>query len=610
MAGIFDSLNFDPLAMLQARALDPSTTGSVAASGVASPPPAATPPAPVASPAATGGGGSFLGGIGTALANAMSGSGFSGDIPSDTEIDPVSGIPRGIARRANNQSMMKMGMTLLMAGLSRDPGTRGKMLAALPGTMDATDTINSFAKTRLEMARTKLIERQVLSEEATNAAVQRTYGPAGGPVGTVATGTPAAIPAGGAPAATGVVPGAPVAPGAVAATPGPTVADPATTGGAAPALGAAVQGGAAGVAPIPLTPEAASGLPTKPPPAPPVPKWVPTPEERAAVGLLRGSAATDFISKRTAEAANKPIDSAPYKVPEMNAIMVDTYQGGQKIGSKKVGDLPSSIVESPDKRGGFTRKTVTPSGVVTGVTDVAGPTKFVDTPHPTKPGVIIREKIAADGSVESKNEIVDPAVEEDRKLVTQIAHTDRDALKTRYEKDVRPAITTYERAVKFRDELAQGKGIVGTASDMRRAVLRTAASVGWLKPDKVNELVLTGRLEAELGKGAGQFAKQYYGPQISNADVTAANRLIGALMTNSREEIMAALDLVLNENKIIARSYKEDATRHNASIPDNLPKTRERLSVPVPEKDLDAPIEKTINGVTYVNDGQGWRVKP
>jgi hypothetical protein len=207
MAGIFDSLNFDPLALLQARALDPSTTGSVAAPGgaVSPAPPAATPPAPVASPAATGGGGSFLGGIGTAMANILQGSGASGDIPSDTEIDPVSGIPKGIARRANNQSMMKMGMTLLMAGLSRDPGTRGKMLAALPGTMDATDTINNFAKTRLEMARTKLIERQILAEEATTARAQATYGPQGGPVGTVAPGTPVTNPAGSPPVGAGPV---------------------------------------------------------------------------------------------------------------------------------------------------------------------------------------------------------------------------------------------------------------------------------------------------------------------------------------------------------------------------------------------------------------------
>jgi hypothetical protein len=611
MAGIFDSLNFDPLALLQARALDPSTTGSVAAPGgaVSPAPPAATPPAPVASPAATGGGGSFLGGIGTAMANILQGSGASGDIPSDAEIDPVSGIPKGIARRANNQSMMKMGMTLLMAGLSRDPGTRGKMLAALPGTMDASDTINNFAKTRLEMARTKLIERQILAEEATTARAQATYGPQGGPSGTVAAGTPVANPAGGAPAGAGPV-GATPPPGAVGATPGATVADPATTGGAAPALGAAVQGGAAGVAPIPLTPEAVAGLPTKPPPAPPVPKWTPTPEERASVGLLRNTALTDFISKRTAEAASRQVETAPYKVPEMNAVMVDIYQGGQKVGSKKIGDLPSSIVESPDKRGGFTRKTVTPSGVVTGITDVAGPTKFVDTPHPTKPGTIIREKIAADGSVESRSEVMDPAVEEDRKTSTQIAVKDRDALKERYESAVRPAIDTHDRVVKLKEQLGAGNAITGTGSDIRRTVLRTMASAGFLKPDAIRDLVNTGRLEAELGRGAGEFAKKYYGPQISNADVTAANRLMGALMSNSREEIMGAIDLVLNENKNIVRAYKQDATRHNDSIPDHLTTTKSRLRADLPSKDLDAPIEKTVNGVTYVNDGQGWRVKP
>jgi hypothetical protein len=86
-----------------------------------------------------------------------------------------------------------------------------------------------------------------------------------------------------------------------------------------------------------------------------------------------------------------------------------------------------------------------------------------------------------------------------------------------------------------------GRVIAGTGASLRVGFGNLMASMGVANPRLIDELVTTDLVGAELNRAAGEFAKSYYGPQISNQDVVNAKEAIGAMQSNSKERLEAVL---------------------------------------------------------------------
>lgn len=237
MAGGFLGLPNNPWASSPMQALTDMTADG-AATGAPSPAPAPA-PAPTPEPATTGaigGGGSQGGGVGSFVNNLFSGRGLFGGGPDDDKVDPATGVTQGQARQVNMQSMMGLGLTLMAAGMRQSDDSRAAILARAPGMLNNQDSLNGFAKMRLEMANARLKERQAANADeqarrwqslmgGSGAAAGANPGLTGAPAALPGTIAPAGAPAGGvaAPVAAGGAPAAPMAaPGADTAAPAPT----------------------------------------------------------------------------------------------------------------------------------------------------------------------------------------------------------------------------------------------------------------------------------------------------------------------------------------------------------------------------------------------------
>jgi hypothetical protein len=498
-----------PIDLLQARVMS-APQGDATASTLPSPAPAdALPPAPVSGPS-TGGGG--FGGIGSALARAFSGEGIIGDTSGDAEIDPMTGMPRGLQRRATNQSIMKMGMMLMAAGMRQSDDSRAKMLSTLPAVMDTSDQVNNFAKNRLEMAKVKLAERQQLQEMASSAAIDRNLGftPAGPSPGVPVGSAPATVvpPAG---MGAGTASGSP----ATAAAPvnGPTPAASASTAPASPTL--------------PLT---------SPPPAPVRPQFQPSQQQAQALALMAPGDKIKAYNAMMQEYNKTEYTGAPYVDPTIGQQVVDVYVGGQKVGRRAIGSVPTVVKDTTDDEGTTTREKVDP----------------------------------VSGAVRERTEVRDPATEEARKAATETIKADRNELQKNYTTNVRPAIETYDRIDKLQKIVSEGKSISGPLAERRVSWLNSLAAMGFLNKDAIKDLINTSDVQAELGRAGGEFAKKYYGPQISNMDVTTANKVMGALLSNDKDVQANALERIKNLHRETINAYKQDAELHNSRIPEHL----------------------------------------
>lgn len=283
---------------------DPQTTGAI-------PPPA---PAAPAAPER---------GFGDVMSDMFSGRGIMGARPGDDKVDPSTGITAGQQRQMSMQSMMGLGLTLLAAGMRQTNDQRAAILAGAPKLLDQTDQINSFARTRLEMANARLKERQVAQQEATARYSDSLLGlpPNGSGAATM----------GAAPQATPVV-------GAVGA---PPVALAGAQPAAAPAGSPMPTGGGGGV-----TDGMSAG-------------------EIAAVRGMSPEKRIEYLAKRRGELDGAARMGPVYIDSDTGEKRADTYANNQKTGSISVGHLLGTVADENGQR-------VTRTGdKVTGIQDIA-----------------------------------------------------------------------------------------------------------------------------------------------------------------------------------------------------------------------------------------------
>lgn len=352
----------NPIQGLEEAALAQTAPGG----GVAatSPQPQAAPPAPASASSAGGGGtGALFAGLGDRLNRAMSGEGFfGGPREDDQEIDPNTGAPKGLLRRGQGQNMMKMGVMLMAAGMRQSPEQRAQILASIADTVgDNTDQINSFAQNRLNMAKLRLAEQEQLRLAQRQAAMDRlmgvdsSTGAGAAPSGAAAAPAPASF----SPVPSGAAPGAPVgAPFPLAkadAAPAPAPAPMAAPAAQAPAGVMPEIGGA----PVPI-----ASLPTTPPKLPPIGRWTPTEADKMGYGLGHDAEAqSKFITDRIAEHGKQKRVTDPYYRPGVG-MMIDIWQGDQKVDEEKLGDAEEIMRVIPGENGERIFQTLYPDGRV------------------------------------------------------------------------------------------------------------------------------------------------------------------------------------------------------------------------------------------------------
>lgn len=582
--------SLDPLQLLKARVVAPDGTPQAAPQAPApSPVPmaAAPSPAPAGTGPSDGGGGSgAFSGIGSALSRAISGDGLFGGHGPDGPADPVTGLTDGDKRRNNMQGMMKFGMMLMAAGMRQSDDSRARILSALPGTLGDND-INGFARNRLEMAKIRLLEKQQAAELAQGAALSKVFGAQGAPVETVPNGTPTAVPNGTNPAPLAApLPGAPVegAPAPVSGDPGMV---PAPAPAPAPAPGAGVVPAQPSASIMPLLGEA---------PKPKRPVWQPAMQERAAFDLLPPKAKIEYVTKRTAEMANEKYESVPYIPKGSNLQVVDVYQGDQKVGIRTIGPAPEhmTVVNGPDQ-------------------------------------TQVQEKRDSAGRLVDRKVVRDTLYDEAEKGLLGTVEKDSSELRKLHRESVAPAAKNFDKLVQLEDTVRSGETLTGKMADVQRNAIGWLDTMGMLQNGDVQKLVATNRVSAELGAAAGRFAKENYGPQVSNQDVVNAQQLLGAISTGNKDEIADALARIRQEQRNKIENFNGAADEFNSRLEktrankdfyraprvdkdfgQEMPwekREREKAAAqPAPEaSSAPAGPRQTINGVTYEFDGKGWK---
>lgn len=527
----FDPLAIDPLQLLQARVAPQPAMGS----GVPPAPQAevAPPPAPATGPSAGSGGfGGIFGGIGSAMSRAVSGEGVFGDTSTDAEIDPLTGAPRGMSRRANNQSIMKMGMMLMAAGMRQSDESRARLLSQMPNAItDNTEQVNNFAKNRLEMAKIKLAERELLQTETASKMVDDQLRRSGGaaPAAPVATVTP------------------PLLATSPAATPAPT--GPAPTVIPPPV----VDNGTVPPAPAP---PAAPTLPlTEPPPPPDRPEFQPTPAQAQMLSVLPHKQKVEKFNKLQEEFATLEYTSREYLDPRTGALKVDVYKGGQKTGTREVGKLTPEVVDTIDP---VTKETI----------------------RETRVG----------GHVTKRENIQDPETTEARTAGNKLIAQDRERYIKEHEEKAAPAVQAYERLGALAKDVREGRAITGALATPKAWLANRLSSMGIINDDALIQKLLNNQAtERELKLAAGEFAKAYYGPQISNNDREAAEKLFGAAMSNDKRLVAASLEAMQKQARTKVEDYQKKAIKHNERVGKSPNLDTELFSVPMIDYKFDEP---------------------
>lgn len=523
----------DPIELMKMRVVN--SQGQPAQAPVPAVSPPVAPSSPAAAPAVSGppagGGGGGVGGIGSAISRALSGEGlFGSSSPDDDEIDPVTGAPRGLSRRANMQSLMKVGIMLMAAGQAQSPDSRARVLAGIAGaTDDANNQINNFARNRLEMAKTKLLERQTLQDQAAQTALLATAGI--GPS------------AGGSPVATGAPPG-------TVAPPAPVVgAPPAPVGGEGPVPGVPAPPnpetgvGGAGT-PVPAAPRTATVTPPpsetpRTPPATPntmtttapglpeLKPWAADDQQRAIILATPPAQRAGVIEEMRRRYETQDRSSNPYRVPGVGTV-IDIYKGNQKVETKKLTD---------------------------------GPVHMVDIPGPDD--TVIRETRDEMGNVIKRDTVRDVRADKAYDMTITSAQKESEELRERYRDNAAPAQNYYDKIVGLQDLVREGKINAGKLANVQDWVVGWIGSTGTATKADIEKLVNSRAISAELGNAAGKFAKENYGPSVSDQDRKVAQELLGALNTGTPEEIDAALGRVRDLERSKIEKYNQYSTDYN-----------------------------------------------
>jgi hypothetical protein len=456
---------------------DPTTTGAIPAPA----PQAAPAPAPAEPPSR---------GFGGVMSDMFSGRGIMGSQAGDDKVDPSTGATAGQMRSANMSSMMQFGLTLLAAGMNQTNDQRAAILARAPGLLNNSDQINSFAKTRLEMANARLAERKQQAAEQKSTYVRSLLGGSG--------------------AATLGVGG------------GASAGSPAATPGTIPAVTPVAGGDASGGAQAPGTPGTA---PTGQPAAGNGVTAGMSPGEVAAIAGMDDEKALELLARRRGELDGQETFGTPYADAATGQQLVPVLKGGRQVRVQPLGTLQQTVTEEGGKR--ITRQ----GGAVTGIADVA------EDPQD-------REERAASVGLRTKRATV---LNEQRGTI--------DGLNTAL-----PRLAEAERNVRA------GKTITGTGADYREQAMTLMSSLNILSDAGREQLRKTGDVESLLKQSSGEFAKQYYGPQISNADVENAQKAIGALKSGDSAVIADSLARIRKGYVQKIDAYNKDAEDHNSRL--------------------------------------------
>ena len=531
----------------QQQNAQPDSGGPPPAAPVAAPPPApATAPPGGSSPVGGGGG---IGGIGTAISRAMSGAGLFGTSEGTGEIDPMTGLGANEVTRANNQSLMKVGLLLMAAGVRQSDDSRARMLAAAAGAADNSESLNSFAKNRLAMAEYRLKEKKHLNDLAASDALIKSV--TGGDVPAATTPPPG-------PGATTPI-GTPL-PGAPVAAP-PMAVEPAGGTGTGPTPPTPVSGAptSPGVSPDGLP----VGISTAPPPPPAPMEWRAGPQDAAHMRLLASEPAklSAYIQEQRNKMRDTQVESAPYYDPAQG-VVVDVYKGGRKIGTEKKRDLDASVRSTPGPDG----------------------TLLIERVEPGTNRVIERK-------VER-----DPIYDEAGRVIIKRVDEDFEKVKGTYDTEIQPAVDTIKKVTELQNSVRRGETITGTAAELRKQATRVLGSLGFGSEDKIQHLKNTTEIFAKLGAEAGRFAKENYGPQVSEWDVRNAQQLLGAIESGLPEEIDAALNRIRETQLKKIETYGARAAEFEDRVGRAKKVDKEFYKLPRPTTDFGAPIDWTPEG--------------
>lgn len=466
---------------------------------------------------------SVAGQISSTLGDAFSGRGIFGGSPDDGEIDPATGAPKGMARQAGMQSMMKMGLLFLAAGQNMSADSRAAILSRAPALVgDSGDSINSFAKNRLEMAKLKLEERKQMQEAAAGreqtAALRALTGQA-------------PLPSEGAQAVAGTQAG---------------------NAGVAQAVGAPEAAAAAPQAPaMPLA------TPTGPALAPGgVPRGRPLLSPADAAGVLanptiggRGQA----LNQSIIAAQGRETQGAPTFNPVTNKIETPIYNGRGELVRTTVGDTPAMTTR--DVEGMREKGYKLPNGGfhVVDRTEIRDPTQERN------------DKAFID--IASKDRDTLQSVYQE-KVQTAVKNYDK-------MKEIRAQVSEGKGIFGTGSDYMRSAIRVMATMDPGKKELAEYLNV----PANFERILKSGV--------AGVIQDFNGSTAVSDADRKFAQEVMQAAATKSRPEIINALNNAMQDQRNLISKHNENAERHNSGLTGLDDRLTGRLKVTTVDRDFD-----------------------
>lgn len=534
----------NPFAQDPTRVLSQMAEADNPAPGAA--PISTVPPAPAAAPVAAAPAGApspapasnFAGTLSAKLGDMMSGRGLFGGSPDDAEIDPATGAPKGMARQQGMRSMMQMGLLFLAAGQRMSDDQRAAILSKAPGLVGGSDdAMNTFAKSRLEMAKLKLAERQQLAEEASNKTITDTVRQAMGGAAPSA-GAQAVTTAQQGNAATGEAIGAPVA-----ATPAPSPSPDNPTG--TPVQGFQIPGAPPRIAApggVPrsgftLSPAAGAAILSRPTVAG---------KAEALGGFVRDS------ETRQAQREDQETEGSPVWNPQVQRYETPVMRRGAVVRMKEAGNMP---VTTRDFNGMRQKGYYLPDG---------------------------------NFHVTEQTEIGEsPSEKKDRETHANLAASDREGLMKNYQENIQRSLTSYDKMREIREQVRDGKGIFGTQYEARKLAANALATMGYLTPEQANDQNVSANFERALKDGVQTVIKGFNGStQVSDSDRKFAQEVMQAAASNNRSAVINALNNGMQDVKDSIGRHNENVDRHNGNLEGFGDNTKKRLVVPRVDRDF------------------------
>jgi hypothetical protein len=525
---------------------DPQTTGAVGAG----PSMAGT---PTGGATAGGGSGFDLGSITGRIGDAFSGKGAFGGAADDNEIDPTTGAPKGLARQANGRSMLQLGLTFLLAGQRMSNDQRAAILSKAPGLVGGSDdSLNSFAKTRLEMAKLRMEQQKMQQEQASAQMLNKALGLDGGT----------------APAPTAGAQG--VQAGQQALAQAAPVVDPSQA--AAPVSGAPVM----------------SAGPGREMDVPPTGATDPVPASIAAPGGVPRSAPAQ-------QATGSGDDPRNWTHGEKLAVAVQPSTAAKaqmfgQIQAQRAAGTRMGPVQYDQTTGEQYANQMDGRGNVTGRVSLGKPTITTrDTDKYREEG--FKDPITGAFTVTKRADLSeDPAAVREQQTNASILKPDADALKTTYKDTIQGATQRYDNMARIREDVLNGKGIFGTGATTASSVIRGLSSAGLINPKFADDLMTNQDFLHASKDSVASVIKNFNGSgQVSDSDRKFAVDVVGAALNGTRDEVLNSITNNMKDIRNQIKNYNENATSHNSNL-DTMPESTKRLlRAKTVDRDLDGP---------------------